>query len=530
MKGNIIKYVFLVIIAFLLMFAVYKVNSGDKDKKNSGNGSDPSQPKEITKEIRIAVAEFDNMNPILSKNKNIQEISKLIFDPLVNLTQDFKAEPCLATEWAKTDGHSYIIKLRENVKWSDGSKINGEDVRFTIDRLKEIPSIYSYNVQNVTGVEVVDDYTVKINLDKDIPFFEYNLTFPIMSRAYYDGENFSNTEKNNMPVGTGMFKISEIKESNIILEKNSNWWNIENKNSVLEKIIINTNSSMAEVYNSFKMGNIDFLSTSNLDYTNYVGKIGYTTKDFFGREHGFIALNTKRGLTANLEVRQAIQAGIDKNNIIGNVFGGKYFNTSFPLGFGSWLDNQEDGNVTFNAANVNKILEDAGWTLRKGNWQKTINYRTEKLVVNLLVKESDPNRVNIANVIVNQLAQVGIGVNIKAVGDAQFNASLNGKDYDMALLVSDVSASPNLTTYFGENNMANYTNAEVSEIMKVVNNSTDENELKEKYKRLKDIYKTEVPYISLYFSKNVAIYNTNLAGEVNPNWYNLFYNIENWYK
>ena len=66
--------------------------------------------------------------------------------------------------------------------------------------------------------------------------------------------------------------------------------------------------------------------------------------------------------------------------------------------------------------------------------------------------------------------------------------------------------------------------------MKEINNSTDENVLKEKYKRLKEIYINDVPYISLYFSKNVAIYNTSLAGEVNPNWFNVFYNIENWYK
>ena len=530
MKSNVIKYVFLIIIAALLIFAIYKVNSGDEGKKGTSGGNGSVQPQNITKEIRIAIAEFDNMNPILSKNKNIQDISKLIFEPLVNISQNFKAEPCLAVEWAKGDEQSYIIKLKENVSWSDGTKFTGEDVRFTIDKLKENASIYSYNVQYVTGVDVIDDYTVRIKLDRDIPFFEYNLTFPIMSKSYYEGEDFTNTSKNDTPLGTGIFKISEIKDSNIILEKNEKWWNKDNKDSILEKIYINTNSSMAEVYNSFKMGNIDFVNTSNLDYTNYIGTIGYSTKEYYGREHGFLALNTKRGLTANLEVRKAILSGIDKNNIIGNVFKGKYYNADFPLAYGSWLDNKQDGNSNFNTANANKVLEEAGWTLRRGNWQKYINHRTEKLIVNLLVKSSDANRVNVANVIRNQLAVIGIGVNIKAVNDAQFNSSLNAKDYDMALLVSDVSASPNLSTYFGDNNLANYTNKEVTEIMKEVSNSTDENVLKEKYKRLKEIYNSEVPYISLYFSKNVAIYNTSLAGEVNPNWYNLFYNVENWYK
>ncbi|MBR3162865.1 MAG: hypothetical protein IKF17_02025 [Clostridia bacterium] len=530
MKSNIIKYIFFVIIAVLLIFAVYKVNNNDDQKNGTASNSNAAQLQEITKEIRVAVAGLDNINPILSKNKNVQDVSKLIYEPLVNITQDFKAEPCLAVEWAKTDGNSYIIKLREDVNWANGEKFTSQDVRFTIDKLKEVESIYSYNVQYVTGVDEVDEHTIKIKLDREIPFFEYNLTFPIMSKTYYDGENFSNTEKNKAPVGTGIFKISKTTDSNIILEKNDNWWNNSNKNSKLEKITINTNSSMAEVYNSFKMGNIDFLNTSNLSYTDYIGTLGYSKKEYVGREHGFIVLNTKSGLLVNTEVRKAILSGIDKNNIVGNVFGGKYYTSDFPLSYGSWLDNKEDGNSTYNPENTYKILEEAGWTLRRGNWQRTANRRTEKLVVNLLVKASDNTRVNIANVIQNQLAQEGIGVNIQAVGDSHFNNNLNSKNYDMVLMVSDVSTSPNLTTYFGEDNMANYSNKEVADIMKEVSNSTDENTLKEKYKRLKEIYKSDVPYISLYFSKNVAIYNTGLAGEVTPNWYNLFYNIENWYK
>ena len=530
MKGNVIKYVFLIIIAILLIFAIYKFNDGNEDKKGSVSSASNSESREITKEIKLAVASIDSMNPILSKNKNVQDTAKLIYEPLVNITQDFKAEPSLATQWAKSDGNSYILKLRENVKWSDGQKFNGEDVRFTIDRLKEIPSIYSYNVQYVIGVDVIDDYTVRINLDREVPFFEYNLTFPILSRTYYEGEDFSKTEKNKSPVGTGMFKITEVTDSNMVLEKNENWWNINNKNFILEKIIVNKNSSMAEVYNAFKMGNVDFVNTANLNYKNYIGTLGYSTKEYTAREHGFIALNTQSPLLSNLEVRQAISGYIDKINIIANVYTGNYFSADFPLSFGSWLDDKENQGEPFDYEYANTVLQDAEWTLIKGKWQKTINYRTQKLDLNLLVKSGDPNRINIANVIQAQLAQYGIGINIRAVNDSQYNASLVAKDYDMLLGVSDVSASPNLTTYFGDNNMANFVNSEVSSIMKEVSNSSDENVLKEKYKRLKQIYKTEVPYISLYFSKNVAFYNTNLAGEVSPNWFNPFYNIENWYK
>ena len=70
-----------------------------------------------------------------------------------------------------------------------------EDVRFTIDRIKETETIYAYNMQYVIQVEAVDKQTVKITLSQEVPFFEYNLTFPILSRDYCSGEDFTNSIK-----------------------------------------------------------------------------------------------------------------------------------------------------------------------------------------------------------------------------------------------------------------------------------------------------------------------------------------------
>ena len=90
--------------------------------------------------------------------------------------------------------------------------------------------------------------------------------------------------------------------------------------------------------------------------------------------------------------------------------------------------------------------------------------------------------------------------------------------------------SPNMTTFFGEGNLANYITDETNQIMNEVKNTTDEAKLKEKYERLEQIYNGEVPYISIANSKYNVLYNSNLVGDVAPNWYNLFYNTEGWYK
>ena len=93
-----------------------------------------------------------------------------------------------------------------------------------------------------------------------------------------------------------------------------------------------------------------------------------------------------------------------------------------------------------------------------------------------------------------------------------------------------LSPSPNLDTFFGSNNIANYSNEEVNNLLNETKNTTDENILKEDYKRLAEIYKTDMPYISLYNNKYTIAYNSGLVGDITPNWFNQFYGIEGWYK
>ena len=71
----------------------------EEHKEQEENISNKQQ--EMIKELKLGIAGLDTINPILSKNKNVQDISKLIYEPLVNLTSDYKAESCLAKEWAK---------------------------------------------------------------------------------------------------------------------------------------------------------------------------------------------------------------------------------------------------------------------------------------------------------------------------------------------------------------------------------------------------------------------------------------------
>lgn len=534
MRSNIFKYIFIIVVIGLLSFAGYTIYQQNfKKKQNQEAQNIVTNEASVNKihDMRLAIYGFDTINPILSTNRTVQDIDKLIFEPLLNVTKEFKLEPCLATEYSKVGDDSFVIRLSEKAKWHDGMALTAKDVKFTIEKIKEVNSIYRSNVEHISSVEIIDDHTVKLILDSNVPLFEYNLTFPIMAEHYYIDQDFVNTGKNKNPVGTGKYKIAGAEGNQITLKDNPNWWNIKEDLS-LETININIYSSMGELYNAFKIGNIDLINTSNPSPQDYIGTIGFNTKELKGREFDFISFNTGSEIFSYSEVRKAVASAIDKNNIVASVFNNKYFVADFPLDYGHWLYDEGSAKVEYNLDHSKKLLEESGWTLKNGVWQKYDEERkkTIRLEFNLIVNDSNAARKAVAENIKVQLAQSGMIVNIGYVSDAQYNNYLNKKNYDMIIGGTYTSYNPSLDLYFGDGNLANYTTDEIKGIMNDVKSIKDEKLLKEKYKRLAEIYRDEVPYIGLYFNKNVVVYSPNLVGDIAPTWYTTFYNIEHWYR
>ena len=528
MKNNIFGYLFIIFVIAIMSFSIYKVVSSKKNEEKNNTTSTVDYIEKVD-EITLAIADLDNINPIITNNKQVQNITKLIFEPLVNITSDYKQEPCLAKEWTSSDGLTYVIKLRDGVKWSDGTKFTSNDVKYTIDKLKDenATSVYDESVSKIKEVDIIDNVTIRIILSEKVPKFEYYLNFPIMSSSYYRDDNFWNTSKNLSPVTTGRFKIEEVTESAIILKRNDNWWNFKNQETYIKKININTYSSLAEMYNAFKLGNIDLIATNNSSYQNYVGTIGYNLNEAEGREFVFIALNCQNELLSNSNIRKALRDAINKDEVVTNVQG--YTTSNFPLSTNNYLITREEENY-YNLGEVSNILNNDNWLIRNGIWQKYIDYNTRRLEFNLVVRVSDSNRVEIAKRLRDQLLNQGIVLNLIGVSDEGYYDYLNNKNYDMILSSSNIPIAPDLKTYFGDNNFANYYNDEAMNILNEINNITDENELKVRYQKLYDIYNRDVPYIGIARSKMYVLTNYDLVAEIKSNWLNLFYGVQDWYK
>ena len=177
-----------------------------RDITKVSNENINKKEKMISRDLRIGITNFDTINPILSDNINVQNISRLIYEPLLNLSYDYKLEECLATEWTKVNDKTYLIKLRKNVKWQDGKNFDSDDVVFTIDLLKKLKekSVYYYNVENIKEIKKIDKHTIKINTIDEILYLEYNLIVPRVSSKYFNEENF-NINRNVMLPETGMY-------------------------------------------------------------------------------------------------------------------------------------------------------------------------------------------------------------------------------------------------------------------------------------------------------------------------------------
>ena len=524
MKGNFVKYIFILFIIVIVVAVIYKSNESEDVQIEEPTTSQAEE--EIVKEITLGVAEFDTMNPILSQNKHVQEISRIIFEPLLELDGEYKLQKCLAKDWAKTSETTYLVKIRNDVKWSDGSQFVVEDVIFTIEILKQVPSIYSSNVQNIVTAEKVDNDTIKITLNQETPFFEYNLIFPIMSRTYYEGQDFSTTEKNSAPIGTGKYKIVQNISNAIILNKNEHY---TREDLTLEKITISKYATLGELYNAFKLGKIDVMTTTNIGIETYIGNIGFNKQEVAGREFDFLALNTQNAVLANVEVRNAISHAINRENIVGSLFNNKYKTTNYPLDYGNWLKGEETDN-SYNPDLAKQILEQNGWVFKYNKWQKTQNYYTRTLSFKIVVKASNQTRVTVAEMIKADLEAIGMKVTIVKASDNQYQYYLQNKNYDSIITGTTISLSPNLETYFGVSNYANFSNDELNALMNEVKNITKEDLLEEKYTRIRQIFNEQKPYIGLYSSYYSVASSWSLRGNVTPSWYNIFIDINNWYK
>ncbi|HEX3059369.1 MAG TPA: ABC transporter substrate-binding protein [Usitatibacter sp.] len=215
--------------------------------------------------LRIGLAEDpDVLDPTLARTFVGRIVFAGLCDKLVDIDKDLKIIPQLATswEWSK-DQKSLTMKIRQGVTFHDGEKLDAAAVKFNIERHKTMQgSNRRGELAPVTGVDVVDPYTVRLNLAA--PFAPLLAQLADRSgmmvspkAAQAAGEKFS-----AHPVCAGPFKfVDRIAQGKISLERFPNYWNkgAIHFDKVTYEPVVDPTARLA----SLKSGQLDFIERVN---------------------------------------------------------------------------------------------------------------------------------------------------------------------------------------------------------------------------------------------------------------------------
>ena len=166
-------------------------------------------------------------DPHLTGNLQGRGACRAIHDTLFTIDANGRLAPGLAESWEQPDDRSFLIKLRRNVRFHDGTPFDAEAVRINIDRIfdRSLGSIRPGEISALDKVQVVDSHTVRMTLKYPFAAFLYpftDVTGCIASPAALErhGRDYGLS-----PAGTGPYRLVEyLKDARTVLEKNPDYW------------------------------------------------------------------------------------------------------------------------------------------------------------------------------------------------------------------------------------------------------------------------------------------------------------------
>ncbi len=121
------------------------------------------------------------------------QVSRQVYEALVQRGLDMKIGPALATKWKAVDPNTWYFFLREDVKFSNGQDMTSEDVVFSILRAKQPTSDFKEYISTISGVKAIDTYTVQIKTSKPNPILLNQLSNIFIMSKKWSEENFAMT-------------------------------------------------------------------------------------------------------------------------------------------------------------------------------------------------------------------------------------------------------------------------------------------------------------------------------------------------
>lgn len=482
-----------------------------KTEPSVPEGASVSQKTDVTAAMSV---DFMTMDPMDTSDTLSGGVQRLIMDGLFGFDDEMKIIPLLAESYeANEDATEYVIHLRQGISFSDGTPLNAEAAKANFDRWgdKELGLKRTTLLCNVLkSTEAVDEYTVKVTLTEPFGAFVATLAHPacvLMSPKVIAEGNDACAER---PVGTGQYIFKEwIAGDHATVTLNKDWWGYDAE--------ICGGTALAEPDAGFKSvtfrpvaenaTRVAMLQSGDADFiwpvpTESMQALAGDTNIYVGAEEGMVVrylfMNNQKAPFNDKRVRQAVNYAINKEAYIAVVKNGLSSPASSIIGPATQHYKGNDP-YPYDPEKAKELLAEAGYP---DGFECT------------LICASTTGNLKQGEFLQQQLAQVGITMNINAlesavVNDKVENVDKPGAEAEVEMYVIGWSSSTGdadwgirpLVAVESEPpmsyNICYYENEEVDKLLYDALSTADETKRAEFYAQAQDILWEDCPMVCL---------------------------------
>ena len=484
------KRIIAVLLIVSLGFTLCACNSNKKGDETVSTDEYVLPTPVVNSDFSLPFTSSSDFNPYESRSSLNRDIIPAIYESLFTGTSDGQGKKLLAST-SDVKGNRVTVKIQQDVKFSDGTKLISKHVKSSYEAAKN-SGYYKAQLSKIESVKIVDNYTIVFNLSYANDMILNVLDFPI-----------TKTVKNGF-VGTGKYYIKYLEDTPYLQ--------------------VNTNHrEYSEKWNE-QIALYDMAGTSGPIYPFKSNKISVYKNDLSGEEYVnlspqtvsvdlnnlvYVGVNTEwaGSLTSVDWVRQAVNIGIDRNAIAASSFLGQSKATVTP--FKSEFYKLQNIEMIGTAGDLEKavgILERNGYKNINSDGVRTNG--STALKVNVIVCTENPYKLTVAENFKTQLNKLGFGVTIKEYETGEeFLLALEEGNYSFYIGEAMMTPDCDLTEFFSVGGNLSYGIGE-----EIYEFYTAYKKGESNAQEFTESFSANVPFLPLFYRKAIVSVNPNIKG------------------
>ncbi len=369
----------------------------------------------------------DSLDPHRATSTLSMQVWDQIYDTLLAFDDEGKPQPHIAKSWeVSEDGLEYTFELEDGVLCHDGSPFDANDVKFTVDRaFGDNPSLTQTSWGPIEEVEVLDPLTVKIVMSSPFGAFIPFLADSFSSIVCDTEANRSREFGTSVAIGAGPFKLVDwVKGDTITLERNPDYRNFgkpaENDGPPhLERLILKTVPEPQTRLAGLRTGEIHIAEPpfDDVEAIRQTGELDIVVADNTG-QNVFWEFTISRPPFDDIRARQAVAHATDPEMAIDIIYQGLSQREWCPIARGVFGNDQEfcrQYGYEYDPARAQELLGELG-------------YGPDNPLRTTMFVWTGGNRHKLAEIFQNQLAQVGVQVDIEIMDIGTMNAKVKDEN------------------------------------------------------------------------------------------------------